>query len=388
MPRSRRKSNTAVGGVGIINPAALLLVFALFLSILGLTVLFSASLPVNDESPYLLIGKQMFFMLATFVLGLIILKIDLEWSRKLIWLGYGLCIVALVAVLIPGIGREVNGSRSWIRFGAFGFQAAEFAKIGTVFFLAHYFSLIRKETDTFWKGFVFPCFAIGLVVGLIMLQTDLGTALIISMVCFCLLFLAGSPLRYLIPSAVGGFGAAVFLVSHDTERWSRLTAFLDREGQKAGDAYQAHQAILSFGAGGTEGVGLGNGRQQHQFLPEAHNDFIFAIVGEELGLVATLLVVTAFLGIFLAGMWHMRKAPNMYQYLIGWGCLLTITIQAIVNLGVVTGTLPTTGLPLPFISSGGSNFIVMGMCVAVLLNTSFAWKTPALNQSKRKLKEI
>ena len=386
MKNRNKKSNT--GHVGVINPAGLLAIFAVVLSVLGITVLFSASLPVNEATPYLLIGKQAFFMFFTFVIGLVILRLDMEWSRKFIWVGYAFCVALLVAVLVPGIGREVNGSRSWIRFGPFGFQVAEFAKIGLIFFLAHYFSLIRKEAGTFWKGFVYPCLAIGLVVGLILLQTDLGTALIISMVSFCVLFLAGSPLRYLIPSAVGGFASAVYLVSHDTERWSRLTAFLDMEGHKGGDAYQVWQAILAFGAGGTGGVGLGNGRQQLQFLPEAHNDFIFAIVGEELGLFATLLVVTAFLGLFLAGLWHLRKAPNMYQYLIGWGCLLTITVQAIVNLGVVTGSLPTTGLPLPFISYGGSNFLVMGICVAVLLNTSFAWRTPALKQSKRQLKEI
>lgn len=124
------------------------------------------------------------------------------------------------------------------------------------------------------------------------------------------------------------------------------------------------------------------------FLPEAHTDFILAIVGEELGLLATIAVLTVFLLLFLAGLWHLRKAPNLYQYLLGWGCLLTITVQAVVNLGVVTGCLPTTGLPLPFISYGGSNFLVMGVCVALILNTSLAWKTPVIKRAKRKLKEI
>lgn len=221
-----------------------------------------------------------------------------------------------------------------------------------------------------------------------MMQTDLGTALIISMVSFCILYLAGANVFYLVGTAVAGTVPVAYLISKDPERLSRLTAFLDMEGNKSGDAYQVWQAILAFGAGGIDGVGSGNGRQQLRSLPEAHTDFIFAIVGEELGLIATMAVVLVFMGLFLAGVSHVRKAPNTYQFLLASGCLLTISIQALVNLGVVTGSLPTTGLPLPFISYGGSNFLVMGLCVALILNTSFAWKSPALNDSKRRLKEI
>ncbi len=361
-------------------------VFAL--AILGVSVLFSASLPVDTNDPYQIIEKQALWMGITFVAGLLALKIDLEWFRKFIWVGYAVCVIGLVLVLIPGIGSTINGSRSWFRFGPFGLQIAEFAKIGLVFFLAHYFSLIRKESNTFWKGFVFPSLAIALVVGLIMIQTDLGTALIISMVSFCVLFLAGTNVFYLIGSTILGFGSAALLISKDAERLSRLTAFMDMEGNKAGDAYQVWQAILAFGAGGVDGVGAGNGRQQLRSLPEAHTDFIFAIVGEELGLITTLAVVLVFMTLFIAGISHLRKAPNPYQFLLASGCLLTISVQALVNLGVVTGSLPTTGLPLPFISYGGSNFLVMGLCVALILNTSLAWRSPALNDSKRKLKEI
>lgn len=384
--RKTRESHT--GQLGILNPAVVIVVCVLALAILGVSVLFSASLPVDSNDPYQIIEKQALWMGITFVAGLLALKIDLEWFRKFIWVGYAVCVIGLVLVLIPGIGSTINGSRSWFRFGPFGLQIAEFAKIGLVFFLAHYFSLIRKESNTFWKGFVFPSLAIALVVGLIMIQTDLGTALIISMVSFCVLFLAGTNVFYLIGSTILGFGSAALLISKDAERLSRLTAFMDMEGNKAGDAYQVWQAILAFGAGGVDGVGAGNGRQQLRSLPEAHTDFIFAIVGEELGLITTLAVVLVFMTLFIAGISHLRKAPNPYQFLLASGCLLTISVQALVNLGVVTGSLPTTGLPLPFISYGGSNFLVMGLCVALILNTSLAWRSPALNDSKRKLKEI
>ena len=384
--RKTRESHT--GQLGILNPAVVIVVCVFALAVLGVSVLFSASLPVHTDDPYQIIHKQAIWMGLTFVAGLLALKIDLEWFRKFIWVGYAVCVIGLALVLVPGIGSAINGSRSWFRFGPFGLQIAEFAKIGLVFFLAHYFSLIRKESNTFWKGFVFPSIAIAVVVGLIMMQTDLGTALIISMVSFCVLFLAGTNVFYLIGSTIVGFGSAALLISKDAERLSRLTAFMDMEGNKAGDAYQVWQAILAFGAGGVDGVGAGNGRQQLRSLPEAHTDFIFAIVGEEFGLITTLAVVLVFMLLFVAGVSHLRKAPNAYQFLLASGCLLTISIQALVNLGVVTGSLPTTGLPLPFISYGGSNFLVMGLCVALILNTSLAWRSPALNDSKRKLKEI
>ena len=385
MPKNSRRQ---VGYSGLLNPATVILLCAMILSVLGITVLFSASLPVDEGEPYRYLEKQALWMALTVVAGLIVFKLNLEWIRKFVWIGYGLCALGLVAVLIPGIGHWVNGSRSWIRFGPFGFQVAEFAKIGLVFFVAHYYSLVRSDNRTFLKGFIYPCLGIGLYVGLIILQPDLGTALILTIAAVCLLYLAGAKLIYLIPSVAAGLAAVVGLIYHDAERWSRLTAFWNMEAEKAGDAYQGWQALLAFGAGGVDGVGLGNGRQQLSFLPEAHNDFIFAIVGEELGLIATLAVVVTYGVLFVAGLMHARKAPNTYQYLLASGCVLMITIQALLNLGVVTGVLPTTGLPLPFISYGGSNFLAMGICVAILLNTSVAWRSPLLEQSKRKLKEI
>lgn len=383
-----QENKAHVGSHGVLNPATIVFLCAVALSILGITVLFSASVPLDDNEPYRFIEKQAMWMGLTALVGLIVLKINLEWLRRYIWVGYLIVAASLVAVLIPGVGHWVNGSRSWIRVGPFGIQVAEFAKLGLVFFVAHYFSSIRTENGTFLRGFIYPSIGIGVYVGLVILQPDLGTALVMSMVALALLFLAGVKLYYLVPSVTVGFASVVALIYNDAERWSRLTAFWNMEAEKAGDAYQGWQALLAFGAGGIDGVGLGNGRQQLSFLPEAHNDFIFAIVGEELGLIATLAVVLTYSILLFAGIMHIRKAPNTYQFLLSSGCVLVISVQALLNLGVVTGVLPTTGLPLPFISYGGSNFLTMGICVAILLNTSMAWKTPALQQSKRKLKDI
>lgn len=384
----KRNKKSHIGASGVLNPAAVVLVCAGLLTILGITILFSASLHIHKTSPYYFIEKQAMWVGLTVVVGLTIMLVNLDWIRRFIWVGYAVGIAVLLLVFIPGIGTTINGSRSWVRIGPIGFQVAEFAKVFFVFFAAHYFSSIRTENTTFWRGFIYPGIGMGVYIGLVILQPDLGTALIYVIVAVSILFLAGVKLFYLVPSVIVGFSGVVGLIYNDAERWSRLTAFWNMEAEKAGDAYQGWQALLAFGAGGIDGVGLGNGRQQQSFLPEAHNDFIFAVIGEELGMVATLAVVATYGVLFFAGVMHIRRAPNTYQYLLAAGCVLMISVQAILNLGVVTGVLPTTGLPLPFISYGGSNFLTMGIFVAVILNTSMAWREPALKQSKRKLKDI
>lgn len=383
-----KKEKAHVGSGGVLNPALIVLVCSGLLSILGITILFSASLHVNEESPYYFIEKQAVWVGLTLLVGLVLMLVNLDWIRRFIWVGYLLGIALLLLVFIPGIGMKLNGSRSWVRIGPIGFQVAEFAKIAFVFFVAHYFSSIRHGNQSFLRGFVYPGIGMGIYVGLVILQPDLGTALIYVMVAVSLLYLAGVRLVYLVPSVMAGFAGVVGLIYNDAERWSRLTAFWNMEAEKAGDAYQGWQALLAFGSGAIDGVGLGNGRQQQSFLPKAHNDFIFAIIGEELGLIATLAVVATFMVLFVAGVMHIRRAPNTYHYLLAAGCVLMISVQAILNMGVVTGVLPTTGLPLPFISHGGSNYLTMGVFVAVIMNASLAWKGPMLKQSKRKLKDI
>ncbi len=384
--KSKKKAH--VGSSGVLNPALVVLICAGLLSVLGIIVLFSASMGINKDSPYYFIEKQGMWVGLTIVVGLLIMLVNLDWIRRFIWVGYFLGIGMLLLVFVPGVGTTINGSRSWVRLGPFGFQVAEIAKVSFVFFAAHYFSSIRSENTKFLRGFIYPGIGMGVYIALVIAQPDLGTALIYVMVAVSLLYLAGVRLVYLVPSVLAGFVGVVGLIYNDVERWSRLTAFWNMEAEKAGDAYQGWQALLAFGAGGIDGVGLGNGRQQQSFLPEAHNDFIFAVIGEEMGLIATLAVVAIYGILFFAGVMHMRRAPNTYQYLLAAGSVLMISVQSILNLGVVTGVLPTTGLPLPFISYGGSNFLTMGIFVAVILNTSLAWRGPVLEQSKRKLKDI
>jgi len=182
--------------------------------------------------------------------------------------------------------------------------------------------------------------------------------------------------------------AFALLVAHNPNRLRRFTAFMDVEGNKQGGTYQLYQSLEAFAAGGVSGAGLGQGRQQINFLPEAHTDFIFAVVGEELGMWVTLGVVTAFAAMFIAGLIHLRRAPNLFHFLLATGCILLMCLQSIINLGVVTGVLPTKGMSLPFISAGLSNLLLMGLLVGILINTQRTWGRAALPQGAGEMREV
>ena len=344
------------------------------LTFLGLVILFSASRSMYDD-PTVLLRKQTLWLGFALVAGTIAYTVNLEALRPLaFWLAGG----SVVLVLVPGIGVEVNGARRWMDFGPMRLQVSEVGKLGLIFALAHYLAAHRRSFDEFLKGFFLPCAILAVICGLILIEPDFGTAFLCGAVGGGMLFLAGVRLKFLIPTAILAlvlFGVAVY---HDPIRLERITSFLNLEANRDDSAYQLWQGILAFGAGGVEGVGLGAGRQQMSFLPEAHTDFIFAIVGEELGLWFTAGVVLLFIALFSIGMLQLRRAPNLYQYLLVLGALLFITFQAIINIGVVTGCLPTKGMSLPFISYGGSNLVLMFTLVGLILNGFRTWEMPLL----------
>jgi cell division protein FtsW len=373
--------------VPVINPATIILVCVLGLSILGLTVLFSASVSLKID-PYFYLTKQLIWFVLAAVACFAVSRLDLEDARRHVWVFAAVCLVGLALVLLPGIGIEVKGSRRWLGFGPARLQISEFAKLAMIFGLAHYLALKQTRIHEFVRGFMAPLVWISLFAGLILLEPDFGTAALTFAIGVTLLFLAGGRLRYLLSAFLGAAGILTLAVLHNPNRLARFTAFLDVEGNKSGGTYQLWQAILAFAAGGVNGVGLGQGRQQNSFLPEVHTDFIFAVIGEELGLVFTIGVVVLFAVIFAVGLLHLRKAPNLFQFLLVAGSLLLISLQALVNLGVVTGCLPTKGMSLPFISAGGSNLLLMGILVGIFLNTQRAWTRPALMRRERSLKEV
>jgi cell division protein FtsW len=368
------------------NPAAIIVVCVTGLTILGLTILFSASASFR-QGPYYYLNKQLAGAAGAAVLCFVTSRIDLDFIRRhVVWIT-AVLVVMLALVLIPHLGISVKGSRRWLGVGAVRLQVSEFAKLGMVFCLAHYLAVNQTRLGEFKRGFVAPLALVGVFAGLIVLEPDFGTGALALFVGLVLLFLAGAKWRYMLPTLAGAAGAFVLLVLNNPNRLRRFLAFLDVEGNKRGGTYQLYQSLAAFAAGGISGVGLGQGRQQLHFLPEAHTDFIAAVIGEELGLWFTLGVVAVFMIIFIAGLVHLRRAPNLFQYLLVTGCLLLICLQAIVNLGVVTGVFPTKGMSLPFISAGLSNLLLMGLLVGIILNTQRTWGRVTLRGRKRAREE-
>ena len=285
-------------------------------------------------------------------------------------------VVLSLLVFAPVISREINGTRRWLILGPMRLQVAEVVKVVLIFLMAHYLSAYQRRLGSFLWGFIIPAGIIGLFSGLILLQPDFGTAFLCAMVCGIMLFLAGGHLKFWVPAGLAGLIGFSILVWNDPERLSRVTSFLSisDEAVRKDDGYQLWQGILGFASGGNFGVGLGEGRQQLTYLPEAHTDFIFSIVGEEMGFAMTGFILLLFLAIFVLVNIKLKEAPTVYQYLVVQGCLLFMILQALINMGVVTGILPTKGMSLPFISYGGSNLILMFFCVGVILNASRSWR--------------
>ena len=368
------------------TPAAIIVVCAVALTFLGLTVLFSASSSFK-QGPYYYLDKQVMGVGAAAILCFVMSRINLDYLRRYAWWIGGIFLFMLFLVLVPGLGIAAKGSRRWLGHGGVRLQVSEFAKLAMVFCLAHYMALNQTRLGDLKRGFLYPLAIIGAFAGLIQCEPDFGSAALVFAIGLVLLFLAGAKWRYTLPSMAAAVLAAAVLVIHNPNRLRRFSAFLDVEGNKHGGTYQLYQSLAAFAAGGANGAGLGQGRQQFNFLPEAHTDFILAIVGEELGLWFTLGVIAVFVIMFVAGIVHLRRAPNLFHFLLAAGCILLICVQAIINIGVVTGVFPTKGMSLPFISAGLSNLMLMGMLLGVILNTERTWGRAILPERARAMRE-
>lgn len=383
---------TAPSARSLVNPATVIVTCALGLTLLGLTILFSASAWFKNKHgvdvPYFYLEKQFFGVVLAIGLCVFVSRIDLDYVRRYAWWFGGIALFLLALVLVPQIGIKVNGSRRWLGFGGVQFQVSELGKIALVFCLAHYLALNQTRISELKRGFIWPLGIVGAFALLVLKETDMGAAALMSVVGFALLFLAGARWRYLVPTIGAALGGFALIVMYSPNRLRRIAAFLDPEGTRLDAGYQNWQALLAFAAGGVEGTGLGQGRQQLNYLPEAQTDFIFSIIGEELGLWFTLAVVVTFAVMFIAGLMHLRRAPNLFHFLLVAGCLLLVCLQAIVNLGVVTALLPNKGMPLPFISAGLSNLLLMGVLLGVILNTQRTWGRAVLSDNVRTMREV
>ncbi len=339
----------------------------------GVVMVYSASAIVAADrfhDPYFFLKKQLFWALLGSACLWLMLRLD---YRRLEGAVLPLLVVAgllLILVLIPPIGQAINGTRRWIRLGPVSFQPAELAKLALVVYLAAFLAKKRDVLGDFRRGLLPPLAVAGALAALVLAQPDLGNCLTLITLTITLLFLAGGRLKHLGFVLLPALPLTVFAVWAAPYRLRRITAFLDPWADPRGSGFQIIQSWLALGNGGVLGQGIGASKQKLFYLPEAHTDFIFAIIGEELGFLGAAAIVALFVVLVWRGLRIGLRAPDPFGAYLALGITVLIATQTLVNLGVVTGTLPTKGLPLPFISFGGSALLVTMLSTGVLLNIS------------------
>jgi cell division protein FtsW len=338
---------------------------------LGVVMLYSSTMSQNGASQ---LGLQVIWCGLGLGVCAAATAADYRWLKENAW-----CVLLVAAVVMLGlvlvpriaghqIGVRHGGARRWFNLGGLSVQPSEFAKLALLVALAWYGERSRRQMGTCLRGIVIPGLAIGVVVGLIFLEPDVGNAVVLSAVSGAVLFMAGTRLRYLAPPVLIGLLAIGLFIYHNPMRSERIYSWLHVEETRRDKGLQAYQAMVALGSGGPTGRGLGESRQKLGYLPEHQTDFIFAIIGEELGLVGTGLVLAAFIAILACGLFIAWNASDTFGLLLGCGISFLIAFQALVNIGVVTSALPNKGLPLPFISRGGSNLLIILACVGLLLS--------------------
>jgi cell division protein FtsW len=356
------------------EPAYALLLAAMALTAIGIVMVYSASSVRSyfSSADPAAQGLEQLVWAGMGLVGLLVaMRIDFRHLRYLAIPIFVITLALLVAVLVPGIGAEINGSRRWIVIPGIGtLQPAEFAKLAIVLYLAHWLDRRGKASSSFWNGLL----PFGLLVApgffLIALEPDLGTAMVYAIIGVSIFFMAGANLLYLGAIAGGVIGAAWLMISTTSYQLERVETFLDPFRDPLGSGYNTIQALLALALGGITGLGLGESRQKFLYLPAPSTDFIFAIIGEEWGLVGTLTVVALFVVIAYQGYRIAITAPDTFSGLVACGITTWLVAQAFINMMVVTALMPVTGIPLPFISAGGSALTINLAAIGILLSIS------------------
>lgn len=339
------------------------------LTSLGVVMLTSTGAYASDAkgNPSYFLERQLIWLAVGAVVCAIAAVVDYRHLEKRWWILYAVAAAMLALCFVPGIGKNVNGANRWIGLGGQTFQPSELGKLAALVALAWWYS--RKTTDpkTFINGFVVPLLVVGGLIGLIAPEVDLGTSALLGCTTLLVMFVAGARVIYLILIALVGAGGLYGVIQAMPERAGRFLAFLYPDKYPE-DAYQQVQGLIAIGSGGSYGLGLGEGRQKFAYLPFAHTDFIFPMIGEEMGLPVTLAVVFTFLLLLVSGVVIATRASDRFGKLLGFGIVVLLTLQAILNMGVTTMVLPNKGLPLPFISYGGSNLAFCLITVGILIS--------------------
>lgn len=338
------------------------------LLVLGLVMLYSATMA--QFGPRFLLMQSLWAGLG--LIGCVAMAaLDYQrWIRPFTWVLFAVAVMGLVLVFVPGIGVEVKGANRWVQIRQQRVQPSELAKLALIIALAAYADRNARHMGTLMRGLVIPGAIMGVILGLVCIEPDRGTTILLAGVGGGMLLVAGTRLWPLVAlGALGGVGMAA-LIWLDPTRLRRIFGWWYLEAHKEGAAYQAWQAMVALGSGGLSGWGLGDGRQKLGYIPEHYTDFILAVIGEELGLAGTLFVVVAFILIVICGISIARRARDNFGMLLATGITLLIGMQAFINIGVVTSALPNKGLPLPFMSYGGSSLVVMLTAVGLLISVA------------------
>jgi len=337
---------------------------------IGLVMLYStgAFAPDSHGDQFNFLKKQSFWLGVGFLFSILFALLDYHRLERSWYVLFPIALGLLTLCFIRPVGMRINGSWRWIHAGPVTFQPSELAKLAAIIFIAWWFSKFEAKCKGILMGLIYPVLAVVTLLVPIVMETDLGTTLLIGGTVLLIMFVAGASPKYLGPLVVLSVAALLGIAWHISERQGRLLAFLHPDQYQEKEGHQQWMGLIAFGSGGAEGLGLGNGRQKMLYLPYAHTDFIFPVIGEELGLRVTLVVVFCYLLIVTSGILISLNAKDRFGMLLGFGCTAILGLQAAINVGVTTSLFPNKGLPLPFISYGGSNIFFCLVCIGILIN--------------------
>lgn len=350
-----------------------LMIAVFIIGLFGIIMIYSASsiwAEYKFHDAFKFVKAQGIFFLAGIVLMNALLKIDYSVYQKHANKILGICFLLLVLVLIPGIGTVRNGSRSWFGLGGFGIQPSEFAKIGLIIYVAKYLANHRKEMRDIKKGVLPILMVIGVFFLLIMLEPDFGTAMVIVLTLVCMIFVSGVKVSFFVKVGFMGLLGIVGLILVAPYRMARIVSFLNPWTDPLGSGFQIIQSLYAIGPGGLLGQGFLNSHQKHFYLPEPQTDFIFSIISEEFGFLGVLIVVSFFFFLFYRSLKISMRTEDAFGKYLSFGLAFGILIQAVLNLCVVVGLIPVTGVTLPFLSYGGSSLLVSMASMGIILNIS------------------
>ena len=363
-----------------------LITVVLLLVALGMLVLMSASSERSSDASYF-VERQLIWLGISVVAAVVTARLDYRLYERAVLPLALVSIGLLVLVRIPGIGKMVNGSWRWLQVGPMTIQPSEFAKPVFIIVMSWWLARSMRRLEEIRYGLVIPFLLLASFVVPILVEPDYGTTLLVAAVGLCLMMMAGTPMLPLMGVAGVGLLGVAMLIFQNPERMGRIMAFLDPQAHEQGKAWQLANSLRAFASGELFGVGFGNSFQKYHYLPEAHTDFIFPIIGEELGLIASLLVVVMYGVLFATGMQVARRAQDLFGRFLAHGIALMIALQALINFAVVTGSAPTKGLALPFISYGGSSILASSIMFGILLNIAVDGERGRLRKNKGLFKD-